>query len=110
MAAERASLSLVAWNNHRLWLHASQDRAAVGHQLRICLDAGIAGTVARSGEAIRVADAYQDARFNPDMDLTTGFKTRSIGSDSGNVPAAGAAEDRLNATACLDGRAGKPNN
>ena len=25
-----------------------------------------------------MADAYQDARFNPDMDLTTGFKTRSI--------------------------------
>ena len=25
-----------------------------------------------------MADAYQDPRFNPDMDLTTGFKTRSI--------------------------------
>ncbi len=49
MAAERASLFLVNWDNHRLWLRVSQDRAAVEHDLRISLDSGIAGVVARSG-------------------------------------------------------------
>jgi putative ABC transport system ATP-binding protein len=78
MAAERASLFLVDRDNDSLWLHVSQDKAGAGHDLRISLDSGIAGAVARSGEAIRVADAYQDSRFNSDMDLTTGFKTRSI--------------------------------
>ena len=78
MEVERASLFLVDRDNDSLWLHVSQDKEGPSQDLRIPLDTGIAGAVARSGEPVRVADAYQDPRFNPDMDLATGFKTRAI--------------------------------
>jgi len=39
---------------------------------------GIAGAVAAAGKPVIVADAYEDPRFNPQWDLTTGYRTRSI--------------------------------
>ena len=38
----------------------------------------IAGEVARTGEPIVVTDAYEDPRFNPGWDLTSGYRTRTI--------------------------------
>jgi DNA-binding response OmpR family regulator len=42
------------------------------------LGQGIAGWVAQTGEPLLIADAYQDARFDPSYDQRTGFRTRSI--------------------------------
>jgi FOG: GAF domain len=39
---------------------------------------GIAGTVSVTGETINVPDAYADARFHPDIDQRSGFRTRSV--------------------------------
>jgi K+-sensing histidine kinase KdpD len=39
---------------------------------------GIAGTVAKYGKPLLVADAYEDVRFSPQWDLTTGYRTRTI--------------------------------
>ena len=39
---------------------------------------GIATTVARSGEGINIANAYEDGRFNRTIDLATGYLTRQI--------------------------------
>ena len=39
---------------------------------------GIAGTVWKNGKFEIIEDPYNDARFNPDIDLKTGFKTRNI--------------------------------
>jgi len=47
-------------------------------EIRIPIGSGVAGAAAHSGEAINIADAYADARFNPDVDRKTGFHTRSI--------------------------------
>ena len=47
-------------------------------ELRIKADRGVAGHVARTGEALLLADAYGDPRFNPDVDRKSGFKTRSM--------------------------------
>jgi Nif-specific regulatory protein len=46
--------------------------------LRLPLERGIAGWVARTGEAVRIADASKDERFDPSVDKTTGYTTRSI--------------------------------
>jgi len=46
--------------------------------LRLPLGRGIAGWVARTGEAVRSADAAKDERFDPSVDKTTGYTTRSI--------------------------------
>jgi Nif-specific regulatory protein len=46
--------------------------------LRLPLDRGIAGWVARTGHAVRIDDAGKDDRFDPSVDRTTGYTTRSI--------------------------------
>jgi Nif-specific regulatory protein len=46
--------------------------------LRLPLGRGIAGWVARTGDAVRIADASKDERFDPSVDRTTGYTTRSI--------------------------------
>ena len=47
-------------------------------EIRIPSTLGIAGHVFQTREPIRLADAYADPRFNPDVDKRTGYRTRSI--------------------------------
>lgn len=47
-------------------------------EIRIPSDQGVAGHVYQSGETMCVADAYEDPRFNPDIDKRTGYRTRSL--------------------------------
>lgn len=47
-------------------------------ELRIPADKGLAGHVAQTGETINIKDAYKDKRFNPEVDLKTGYKTKTI--------------------------------
>jgi len=47
-------------------------------QSRISAQSGIAGWVARNGKPLMVNDVRRDERFNQQVDLTTGFVTRSI--------------------------------
>jgi phosphoserine phosphatase len=47
-------------------------------EIRFSADAGIAGEAARTRKTIHVPDAYSDSRFNPEVDRTTGFKTRNL--------------------------------
>ncbi len=49
-----------------------------GETVRIPIGSGIAGAAAASGRPVRVADAYQDPRFNRNVDVQTGFRTRSV--------------------------------
>src|SRR5262245_45959542 len=56
-------------------------RIVIGEQvrsIRVRVGHGIAGTVAKTGKAIRLRDAYTDARFEPEWDLFTGYRTRSM--------------------------------
>jgi adenylate cyclase len=47
-------------------------------EIRMPSNRGIAGAVFTSGIAENIADPYSDARFNPEVDMATGFITRSI--------------------------------
>ncbi len=42
------------------------------------LGRGIAGTVAKTGEIINIAKAYEDPRFDRATDVSSGFRTRTI--------------------------------
>lgn len=56
-------------------------RIVIGEQvrsIRVRVGHGIAGTVAKTGKAIRLRDAYTDPRFEPEWDLFTGYRTRSM--------------------------------
>jgi signal transduction histidine kinase/putative methionine-R-sulfoxide reductase with GAF domain len=47
-------------------------------QIRLKVGQGIAGTVAQTSRALLVNDPYADPRFNPEWDMTSGYRTRSI--------------------------------
>jgi len=47
-------------------------------EIRIQQSVGIAGSVFGSGVGEIIHDAYRDARFNPEVDRRTGYRTRSI--------------------------------
>eukprot|EP01135_Chromosphaera_perkinsii_P002314 Nk52_evm100s221 gene=Nk52_evmTU100s221 len=49
-----------------------------GTEVDISFGQGIAGSAAQLGEIINVTDAYQDERFNQEVDKESGFLTRSI--------------------------------
>jgi signal transduction histidine kinase len=74
--ADRATLYLLDEARKEL-----VSRLVVGQQvrsIRIKLGHGIAGTVAQSGKAIRVKDAYEDPRFEREWDTLTGYRTSSM--------------------------------
>jgi len=73
--AELSSLFLV--DGDSLILKVARD-IEVSEEIRIPIGSGIAGAVAQSGQAINIADAYADTRFNPEVDKQTGYRTRSI--------------------------------
>jgi putative ABC transport system ATP-binding protein len=75
--AERSSLFLVDRPSQTLLLRITEGLAG-RQEIRIPIGSGIAGAVAASGRAERVADAYQDPRFNPDVDKMFGYHTKSI--------------------------------
>jgi len=72
--AERCTLFVADRQRGELW-----SKVALGAaEIRVPLGSGIAGAVAADGEALRIADAYADPRFNPAVDRATGFTTRSV--------------------------------
>ena len=73
--AERSSLFVV--EGDKLVLVVAEDLDKMG-EIRIPVGTGIAGAVARTGQALRIDDAYADPRFNREVDAKTGFRTRSI--------------------------------
>ncbi len=78
LQADRVTLFVV---DHRAGLLRSRVAQAGTENLlhiEIRLDQGIAGFVARTGETINLSDAYDDPMFNRDVDLRTGYRTRSL--------------------------------
>eukprot|EP00127_Corallochytrium_limacisporum_P006535 Clim_evm7s230 gene=Clim_evmTU7s230 len=47
-------------------------------EVRFPMNKGIAGAVATTGQRLNIANAYQDERFNADVDKKTGYQTKSI--------------------------------
>uniref|UniRef100_A0A1A9ZIV5 Phosphodiesterase n=1 Tax=Glossina pallidipes TaxID=7398 RepID=A0A1A9ZIV5_GLOPL len=47
-------------------------------EVQIAWGTGIAGHVAESGEPINIPDAYQDERFNCEIDTLTGYRTKAL--------------------------------
>ncbi len=74
MEAERSSLFLVDEDSDELYSVVAQEEK----EIRFPKGVGIAGFVAATGRSLLIPDAYQDPRFNPEIDRKTGFRTRSI--------------------------------
>jgi phosphoserine phosphatase RsbU/P len=89
---ERATVFVYEKNTDELYSLVS-DRI---EKLRVPADSGIVGSCFNIGKFINVADAYENPRFNPSVDLLTGFKTR-------NILAAPLFGDRQNVLGVLEG-------
>jgi phosphoserine phosphatase RsbU/P len=74
--AERGTVYLTSEDGTEIW-----SRVVAGAEplvIRLPVGRGIAGAVAKTGETIRIDDAYQDPRFDPSTDKRSGYRTRSI--------------------------------
>jgi adenylate cyclase len=76
MEADRSTLFLVDDEKQEIWSKVAQGESL--KEIRVPLGVGIAGHVAKTGEIVNIADAYQDPRFNPEVDRRTGYKTHTI--------------------------------
>ena len=77
LAAERATLFLHDPDTGELFSRVTDGGSRVA-EIRVRMGAGIAGAVFQTGRAEIIGDAYADPRFHRDIDLQTGFHTRSV--------------------------------
>jgi len=73
--AERSSLFINDEKTSELFTMVGE---GLSQELRFPNHMGIAGHVFTSGETVNIPHAYADLRFNPAVDKTTGFFTRSM--------------------------------
>jgi phosphoserine phosphatase RsbU/P len=74
--AERGTVFLVDREREEIW-----SLVGLGLQqqvIRLPANRGLAGWVAREGEAVRLDEAYSDPRFEPDVDRKLGFQTKRL--------------------------------
>ena len=74
MGVDRVSIFLFDRERCELWSVISQEKKIMRLDARL----GIAGKVALTGDTINVADAYDHPLFYKDMDLQTGYRTRTL--------------------------------
>lgn len=73
---ERASIFV--WDRAHRELMACPALGVEGGVLRIPDDQGLVGECVQQGRVVRVDDVYLDSRFNREVDLATGYRTRNI--------------------------------
>jgi signal transduction histidine kinase len=76
MEADRSTLYLLSDDGTTLWSKVLQGNEF--SEIRLAVGEGIAGWVAQSGEQVNIPDAYSDSRFQPAVDIKSGYRTRSI--------------------------------
>ena len=74
--SDRGTLFLYDSKREELYSHTAG--GIDNSEIRFPANAGIAGECFSSGCVINIPDAYQDARFNPEIDRRTGYRTRSM--------------------------------
>lgn len=75
--ADRCSVFLYDKEKNELW-----SKVALGieesEEIRFSADKGFAGYAVKTGETIRIKDAYNDSRFNKEIDKHTGYRTYNL--------------------------------
>jgi Nif-specific regulatory protein len=74
LKADRVSIFLLDREKCELWSVISQEKKIMRFDARL----GIAGSVAMTGQMINVADAYDHPLFYKEVDLQTGYRTRTL--------------------------------
>ena len=74
--ADRCTVFIYDKDKNELW-----SKVALGmdsQEIRFPADKGFAGYVVQTGETVNIQDAYSDPRFNKDVDIKSGYHTKSI--------------------------------
>jgi Nif-specific regulatory protein len=74
LKADRVSIFLLDREKCELWSVISQEKKIMRFDARL----GIAGSVAMTGQTINVADVYEHPLFYKEVDLQTGYRTRTL--------------------------------
>jgi adenylate cyclase len=72
--ADRCTVFLVDEKKQQLWSVSTDS----GKEIRIPKTAGIVGECVKESQVIVIPDAYEDPRFNQEVDKKTGYHTKSI--------------------------------
>merc|ERR1719343_1019604 len=72
--ADRCTVFLVDEKKQQLWSVSTDS----GKEIRIPKTAGIVGECVKEAKVIAIPEAYEDPRFNQEVDKETGYHTRSI--------------------------------
>jgi putative ABC transport system ATP-binding protein len=78
LAADRGTVFVIDHAMGMMWSKVAHHGGDAPLNIRIPVTTGIAGYVARTGEAVNIVDAYADARFDRTTDLETGYRTASL--------------------------------
>jgi phosphoserine phosphatase RsbU/P len=76
IGADRGTVFLLDRKRNEIW--SLLGMGLEQQEIRLPIERGIAGWVARHGETVRLDDAYQDSRFEPGMDRRLGYRTRAL--------------------------------
>jgi phosphoserine phosphatase RsbU/P len=74
--ADRGTVFLVNREQNELW--SLKGLGLERREIRLSIDQGIAGWVAREGRSVRVEDASRDPRFDPEVDRDLEYRTREL--------------------------------
>ncbi len=74
--ADVSSIFLCDYTHNELYSRFIQQ--AHINEIRFPIDKGIAGDVVKTKQTVNIKDAYQDPRFNPDIDRQTQYQTQSL--------------------------------
>jgi len=77
LQADRCSLFLLDRANKELWMRLPSSTGEV-IEVRFPMDRGLAGHVATTGEVLNIPDAYEHKLFNREVDLKTGYRTKTV--------------------------------
>ncbi|GAB4386355.1 MAG: hypothetical protein Kow00121_52800 [Elainellaceae cyanobacterium] len=78
MQADRSTLFLLDREQDELWSKVAKADGKTMMEIRMPAKRGIAGYVASTRKTLNITSAYEDPRFDPTIDLQTGYRTRNI--------------------------------
>ena len=76
IGADRGTLYVVDELKSEIWSKALRGSEVI--EIRLPIGKGLSGFVAKTGETINIPDAYNDARFNPEVDKKSGYRTNNM--------------------------------
>ena len=76
MDCDRASFFVLDREAGELW--SMEAHGSELTEIRFPASVGLAGHVASHGEILNIREAYEDPRFNPEIDRRTGYRTHSV--------------------------------